>query len=60
MAYLRRHGYAAKGRDVLLKEGSPSPKEHEYGTRILHIARGDKLMEEFVSVEDVKSVQGVL
>lgn len=23
MAYLRRHGYAAKGRDVLLKEGSP-------------------------------------
>lgn len=26
MAYLRRHGYAAKGRDVLLKEGSPSPK----------------------------------
>lgn len=30
MAYLRRHGYVAKGRDVLLKEGSPSPKEHEY------------------------------
>lgn len=26
MAYLRKHGYAAKGRDVLLKEGSPSPK----------------------------------
>lgn len=30
MAYLRRHGYVAKGRDMLLKEGSPSPKEHEY------------------------------
>lgn len=29
MAYLRRHGYAAKGRDVLLKEGSPSPEEHK-------------------------------
>ena len=30
MACLMRHGYVAKGRDVLLKEGSPSPKEHEY------------------------------
>lgn len=30
MSYLRRHGYAARGRDVLLKEGSPTPKEHEY------------------------------
>lgn len=30
MEYLKSHGYAAKGKDVLLKEGSPSPKEREY------------------------------
>lgn len=28
MAYLRRHGYVAKGRDVLLKEGFLPPRKN--------------------------------
>ena len=61
MAYLRRHGYVAKGRDVVTERGFSLPERTRvscipHGTRILHIARGDKLMEEFVSVEDVKRV----
>ena len=58
---IRKQGYNARGRKVLLKEGSPHPGRTQVsrfpdGTGILYHVRGDKLMEEFVSVEDVKRV----
>lgn len=61
MAFLRKQGYNARGEESIVERRNPHPGRTQVsrfldGTGILHHVRGDKLMEEFVSVEDVKRV----